>query len=53
MKKIGICFVDSMIQTRKDLVILGAQLFTSLKADLSQDIKGGFALIRCLNGTFP
>ena len=31
-----------------------AQLFTSLKADLHQDIKGGFTLSSrwCLNGTF-
>ena len=29
------------------------QLFTSLKADLRQDINGGFALSRCLDGTFP
>ena len=32
---------------------LRAQLFTSLKADLRQDIYGGIAFIRCLNGTFP
>ena len=31
----------------------GAQLFTSFKADLCQDINGGFAFGRCLNGTFP
>ena len=31
----------------------GAQLFTSLKADLSQDINGGFAFNMCLNGIFP
>ena len=30
-----------------------AQSFTSLKADLRQDINGGFAFSRCLNGTFP
>ena len=30
------------------------QSFTSLKADLCQDINGGFAFSRwCLNGTFP
>ena len=29
------------------------QSFTSLKEDLCQDIKGGFAFCRCLNGTFP
>ena len=32
---------------------LGPQSFTSLKADLRQDIHGGFALSRCLNGIFP
>ena len=32
---------------------LRTQSFTSLKADLRQDINGGFALSRCLNGTFP
>ena len=32
---------------------LGAQSFTLLKADLSQDIKSGFEFSRCLNGTFP
>ena len=31
----------------------GAQSFTSLKADLRQDINGGFTFIRFLNGTFP
>ena len=30
-----------------------AQSFTSLKADLRQDLNGGFAFSRCLNGTFP
>ena len=34
-------------------VIFGAQSFTSLKADLRQDIKRGFAFSRCFNGTFP
>ena len=29
------------------------QSFTSLKADLRQDINGSFGLSRCLNGTFP
>ena len=29
------------------------QSFTSLKVDLHQDINGGFAFGRCLNGTFP
>ena len=29
-----------------------AQSFTSLKADLCQDINRGFAFSRCLNGTF-
>ena len=33
--------------------ILWAQSFTSLKADQSQDINGGFEFNRCLNGTFP
>ena len=28
-------------------------LHTSLKVDLRQDKKGGFAFSRCLNGTFP
>ena len=32
---------------------LGAQSFTSLNADLRQDINGGFAFSRCFNGTFP
>ena len=32
---------------------LGAQLVTSLKADLCQDISGCFAFSRHLNGTFP
>ena len=37
---------------------LVAQSFTSLKADLfttiyNQDISGGFAFSKCLNGTFP
>ena len=32
--------------------LLRAQSFTSVKADLRQDIKGGFAFSRCLNGTF-
>ena len=31
----------------------GAQSLTSLKADIHQDINGGFAFSRCLNGTFP
>ena len=30
-----------------------AQSFTLLKADLRQDIIGGFAVSRYLNGTFP
>ena len=30
-----------------------AQSFTSLKADLHQDINGGFPFSRRLNGTFP
>ena len=29
------------------------QSFTSLKADVHQDLNGGFAFCRCLNGTFP
>ena len=29
------------------------QSITSLKADLRQDINGGFAFSSCLNGTFP
>ena len=32
---------------------LWAQSFTSLMPDLHQDINGGFAFSRCLNGTFP
>ena len=32
---------------------LGAQSFTSLKADLHQDINRGFAFSRSLNETFP
>ena len=35
------------------LLIFWAQSFTSLKADIRQDIDGGFAFSRCLNGTFP
>ena len=35
------------------LVLHWAQSFTSLKADLRQDINGGFAFSRCLKGTFP
>ena len=35
------------------MYILRAQSFTSLKADLRQDINGGFTFSRCLNGTFP
>ena len=35
------------------IYILWAQLFTSLKADLCQDMYVGFAFSRCLNGTFP
>ena len=31
----------------------GAQSFTSLKEDLYQNLNGGFAISRCLNGTFP
>ena len=30
----------------------GPQSFTSLKADLCQNINEGFAFSRCLNGTF-
>ena len=33
--------------------ILGIQSFTSLNAELHQDINGGTAFNRCLNGTFP
>ena len=33
-------------------ILEGAQSFTSLKADLHQDINGGFTFSRCLNGTF-
>ena len=32
---------------------LRAQSFTSLKADLCQDINGGLAFYRWINGTFP
>ena len=32
---------------------LGTQSFTSLKADLHQDINGDFAFSRCLKGIFP
>ena len=36
------------------VIILRAQSFTtSLKADLHQGMKGGFAFRRCLNGTLP
>ena len=34
-------------------VKIGAQSFTSLKADLRQAINRGSLLSRCLNGTFP
>ena len=34
-------------------IYLWAQSFTSLKADLRQDINGDFAFNRSLNGTFP
>ena len=37
----------------KKYIIYRAQLFTSMKADLSQDINWSFAFSRCLNGTFP
>ena len=36
-----------------NLLRVGAQSFTSLKADLRQDIKRGFAFRRWLNGTYP
>ena len=32
---------------------LRAQSYTTLKADLRQDINGGFAFSRCRNGIFP
>ena len=32
---------------------LRSQSFTSLMADLRQDINGVFSFSRCLNGTFP
>ena len=35
------------------IISLRAQSFTSLKADLHQDINGGLAFSRCLNGIFP
>ena len=35
------------------ICIFWPQLFTSMKANLQQDINGGFAFSRCLNGTFP
>ena len=35
------------------LNILGAQSFTSLMADLCQDINRDSSFSRCLNGTFP
>ena len=38
---------------KKLLCILRAQSFTSLKADLRQDINGGFAFSKCLNGILP
>ena len=31
----------------------GSKSFTRLMADLRQDINGGFAFSRCLNGTYP
>ena len=35
------------------LFLIGPQSFTSLKADLCQDINGGLAFSKYLNGTFP
>ena len=32
---------------------LGAQSFTSLKADIRQDINGGFVFSRCINEIYP
>ena len=45
--------VLATVTTSIQSVSLGAQSFTSLKADLRQDINGGFVFSRCLNGTFP
>ena len=36
----------------KSVFKLWAQSYTSLMADLCQDMNGGFAFSRCLNGTF-
>ena len=35
------------------ILIPKAQSFISLMADVRQDMNGGFAFSRCLNGTFP
>ena len=44
---------DNDLIPERDTVSQRAQLFTSWKADLSQDINGGFAFSWCLNGIFP
>ena len=52
--KVKICLVIVVNHVRG--ITLGAQLFTSLKVDLRQDINGVLHLAagcRCLNGTFP
>ena len=36
------------LQLTMELFLLGAQMFTYLKADLCQEINGGFVFIRCL-----
>ena len=46
-------FFAKMLKHPSENSHLWAQLFTSLKADLHQDINGGFAFSRCLNRTFP
>ena len=45
--------VLATVTTSIQSVSLGAQSFTSLRADLHQDIIRGFVFSRCLNGTYP
>ena len=49
---IGKYFTDMPIRCAKNNTIR-SQSFTSLMADLRQDINCGFAFSRCINGTFP
>ena len=45
--------INKMIFCLNSNYLLRVQSFTSLKADLRQDINGGFAISIWLNGTFP